>query len=163
MVAHMSTKRFPSPRPVPHTASVDFTSPRLARLLSLSRIPVDPLDFIKVTESFNYRQLEAFLGETQFPKQRTLDALDLASSTVRKFRKAPTAALPPPVRERISRLARVTARAEVVFEDAAKARRWLWTEIRGLGMRRPIDLLSTDAGTEIVLQTLGRIEYGVYS
>jgi putative toxin-antitoxin system antitoxin component (TIGR02293 family) len=61
------------------------------------------------------------------------------------------------------RLARVAAQAQNVFESADTATNWLKRPNRGLNGRAPIDLLDTDAGTEQVVESLDRIEYGVYS
>jgi putative toxin-antitoxin system antitoxin component (TIGR02293 family) len=65
--------------------------------------------------------------------------------------------------DRLARLARIFARAEEVFEDKEKARRWLHKPNRVLGGRTPLQALETDIGTLEVVRILGRIEYGVYS
>jgi putative toxin-antitoxin system antitoxin component (TIGR02293 family) len=57
---------------------------------------------------------------------------------------------------------RVIDRAEVILGDRGLARDWLATPNAALGGGRPLDLLSTAAGEEGVLQVLGRIEGGVY-
>jgi putative toxin-antitoxin system antitoxin component (TIGR02293 family) len=62
-----------------------------------------------------------------------------------------------------TRLARVAAQAQDVFESAETATRWLKRPNRGLNGRAPVDLLDTDVGTEQVVELLDRIEYGVYS
>lgn len=40
---------------------------------------------------------------------------------------------------------------------------WIRSEIRALGNQRPIDILDTPIGIQMVLDILGRIEHGVYS
>jgi putative toxin-antitoxin system antitoxin component (TIGR02293 family) len=62
-----------------------------------------------------------------------------------------------------TRLARVAAQAQDVFESADTATSWLKRPNRGLNGHAPVDLLDTDAGTEQVVALLDRIEYGVYS
>jgi putative toxin-antitoxin system antitoxin component (TIGR02293 family) len=62
-----------------------------------------------------------------------------------------------------TRLARVSAQAQDVFESAETATSWLKRSNRGLNGYAPVDLLDTDAGTEQVVELLDRIEYGVYS
>jgi len=141
----------------------DFTSPRLAELLGLRKPARDLFHFIELIDRLNYEAFLAFTRRTDFPVERTLEALGLAPSTLRRFKSRPKQALPELARERIARLARVTARAEEVLGDRPKAHRWLWTQVRGLGMRRPIELLGTEPGTELVLQTLGQLEYGLYA
>ena len=52
------------------------------------------------------------------------------------------------------RLAQLTRRASAVFDDPAAA------TLRG---NAPLSLLDTDIGAESVLDTLGRIEHGVFA
>ena len=60
------------------------------------------------------------------------------------------------------RLARVVERAEEVFEDLDTALEWLKAPNAALGGATPLSLLDTDIGAESVLDTLGRIEHGVF-
>ncbi len=64
---------------------------------------------------------------------------------------------------RLIRLARVVARGEEVFEDLGAAIDWLKSANASLGGATPLSLLDTDIGAECVLDTLGRIEHGVYA
>ncbi len=61
------------------------------------------------------------------------------------------------------RVERVFWRAQQVFEDAAAAVAWISRPNRALGGVAPLTVLDTEAGYELVLDTLGRIEYGVFS
>ncbi len=40
---------------------------------------------------------------------------------------------------------------------------WLKQPVRGLGNKRPIDMLSTAEDTMVVLNLIGRLEHGVFS
>jgi len=64
---------------------------------------------------------------------------------------------------KLVRLARVVARAEEVFEDLGASLDWLKTLNAALGGVTPFSLLDTDVGAESVLDTLGRIEHGVFA
>ena len=44
----------------------------------------------------------------------------------------------------------------------AEAEHWLSTPAMALNRRRPVDLLISPAGVEMVEQLLGRVERGVY-
>ncbi|WP_254504080.1 type II RES/Xre toxin-antitoxin system antitoxin [Duganella vulcania] len=55
------------------------------------------------------------------------------------------------------------SRALQVLEDEDAARAWLRRPNRSLGGEAPLSLLDTEAGYELVLDILGRIEYGVVS
>ena len=59
----------------------------------------------------------------------------------------------------------VLDRAEIVAKALGSqedAERWLQTLAIGLNRQRPIDILATRAGAEIVENFLSQLEYGVY-
>jgi len=64
---------------------------------------------------------------------------------------------------KLVRLARVIGRAGEVFEDMDAARHWLKSPNAALAGAAPLSLLDTDIGAESVLDTLGRIEHGVFA
>jgi putative toxin-antitoxin system antitoxin component (TIGR02293 family) len=59
--------------------------------------------------------------------------------------------------------AEILTRATSVFGSRTAAEAWLARPAVGLDQRRPVDLLTTPAGVELVESFLGRIEYGVYT
>ena len=61
------------------------------------------------------------------------------------------------------RFARVVERAETVFEDAGAALSWLQDTNAALGGVTPMSLLDTEMGADSVMDTLGRIEHGVFA
>lgn len=63
--------------------------------------------------------------------------------------------------DRLYRAFRVWKRTLEVLDDQHSARRWIVRENRALGGEAPLALLDTEVGYELVLDTLGRIEYGV--
>lgn len=64
---------------------------------------------------------------------------------------------------KVLRLARVVERAEQVFENLDIATHWLKSPNTALAGATPLSLLDTDIGAESVLDTLGRIEHGVFA
>lgn len=64
---------------------------------------------------------------------------------------------------KVVRLARVIARAEEVFEDLNASLDWLKSRNAALSGATPLSLLDTDIGAESVMDTLGRIEHGVFA
>lgn len=64
---------------------------------------------------------------------------------------------------KLVRLAHVVERAEEVFEDLNAALNWLKSPNVALSGATPLSLLDTDIGAESVLDTLGRIEHGVFA
>ncbi|MDP2603186.1 MAG: DUF2384 domain-containing protein [Deltaproteobacteria bacterium] len=63
---------------------------------------------------------------------------------------------------KLVRLARVVERTEEVFEDLDASLDWLKSPNAALSGATPLNLLDTDIGAETVLDTLGRIEHGVF-
>jgi putative toxin-antitoxin system antitoxin component (TIGR02293 family) len=59
--------------------------------------------------------------------------------------------------------AEILARATDLLGSQEEAERWLQKPAMALDGRRPIDLLSTPAGVELVDDHLVRLEYGVYA
>ena len=64
---------------------------------------------------------------------------------------------------KLLRLARAVGRANQVFEAPEAALDWLKSPNSALAGKTPISLLDTEIGAESVLDTLGRIEHGVFA
>ena len=61
------------------------------------------------------------------------------------------------------KFAEIMAKATQVMGSQEEAERWMTSPAMALDQRRPIDLLSTPAGVELVEDLLIRLEYGVYA
>jgi len=61
------------------------------------------------------------------------------------------------------KLAEILAKATAVLGSKEDAEQWLEKPAIGLDQRKPMDLLATPAGVEMVEDYLGRLEYGVYT
>lgn len=64
---------------------------------------------------------------------------------------------------KLVRMARVANRAGEVFEDFGAALEWLKSPNASLSGITPMSLLDTEIGAESVMDTLGRIEHGVFA
>jgi len=64
---------------------------------------------------------------------------------------------------KLVRLARVVERAREVFDDLDAALDWLKSPNAALSGAPPLTLMDTDIGAESVLDSLGRIEHGVFA
>jgi putative toxin-antitoxin system antitoxin component (TIGR02293 family) len=71
--------------------------------------------------------------------------------------------LDPNVSDRALRLASVTSQAIDVLGSQEAAERWLSSPALGLDGRKPIDLLQSSEGTDLVKTLLTRMDYGVYA
>ncbi|WP_304526792.1 antitoxin Xre/MbcA/ParS toxin-binding domain-containing protein [Halomonas sp. I5-271120] len=79
-------------------------------------------------------------------------------------RRADTGYFKPAEGDRLYRFAEVYKSAVDLFEgDKGKAKEWLLSPVRGLGGRRPVEMVATTAGAEAVLDLIGRLEHGVFA
>jgi putative toxin-antitoxin system antitoxin component (TIGR02293 family) len=60
-------------------------------------------------------------------------------------------------------MVKVFCRTYEIFKNLDKTMRWLKSPCYALGNQIPVRLLDTTEGTELVMNTLGCIEYGVFS
>ena len=101
---------------------------------------------------------------TSMQRNPLLKALGMSERTVQRHKKeAPVKWLSPDQSGRTWKFAEILAKATEVFGSQERAEKWLEQPAIGLEQRRPIDLLTTPAGTEIVETFLGRLEHGVYT
>ena len=106
---------------------------------------------------------QAVRARLDLTEQQFAQSLGVSPKTLQRQAKAAVERLNPAQGDRLYRLARIVAFAEQVFEHPDRAHRWLQQPQRGLGDRRPFDLLQNEAGAREVEDLLGRIEYGVLS
>lgn len=69
----------------------------------------------------------------------------------------------PAVSEQILEIAYIVVRGEEVFGDKQKFLAWMNYGNPALANKKPIDLLSSRFGTDLIIDELGRIEHGVIS
>ena len=67
------------------------------------------------------------------------------------------------VSEQAIHVAEVLAKGTEVFQDKSKLSTWLNTPHKVFHGKAPFAMLSSRFGMELVLEELGRIEFGVYS
>lgn len=96
------------------------------------------------------------------PREEILKAMGISERTLQRAIAADRR-LDVNASDRTLRLAAVTERAAEVLGSREVAERWLVTEAVGLDRRRPIDLLQSTEGTELVKTLLTRMDYGVYA
>lgn len=89
-------------------------------------------------------------------------AIGMSLRTFQRRKEAPTKPLSQEQSGRTWKFAEILARATAVLGSQEEAEQWLERPALGLDGRRPIDLLATPAGVELVEDFLRRLEYGVY-
>jgi putative toxin-antitoxin system antitoxin component (TIGR02293 family) len=89
-------------------------------------------------------------------------AVGMSLRTFQRHKHAPRKPLSREQSGRTWKFAEILAKATSVFGSQEEAEQWLEQPAIGLDQRRPIDLLTTPAGVELVDRFLNRLEYGVY-
>lgn len=67
------------------------------------------------------------------------------------------------ISERALFLARIFVKGTEIFGSEEDMRAWIRAPIYALGNRSPLSIMDTISGMQMALDTLGRIEHGVYS
>ena len=89
-------------------------------------------------------------------------AVGMSLRTWQRRKDEPARPLSPEQGGRTWKFAEILAQATAVFGSQAEAESWLQRPAIGLNQRRPIDLLATPAGVELVETYLSQMAYGVY-
>jgi putative toxin-antitoxin system antitoxin component (TIGR02293 family) len=97
------------------------------------------------------------------PESDLLAVIGMSQRTVQRLKTNRDKALDVSSSDRLYQAERVQEFAGAVLGSKAAAERWLVAPAMGLEGRRPIDLMRTSVGSSLVLDLLGRMQYGVYS
>ena len=143
---------------------------RVAELLGGSRVfrhalrtPLEAHDMLM--QGLPGRALDHLFGNLVVLKRsNSLDrAVGMSLRTFQRRRESPEKPLGQEQSGRAWKFAEILAKATEVFGSQEEAEQWLDRPATGLDQRRPIDLLATPAGVEMVQDFLHRLEYGVYT
>jgi putative toxin-antitoxin system antitoxin component (TIGR02293 family) len=124
--------------------------------------PQSPLDWIgMIRDGIPAAAVESILSAVRLSQSELAQALGIPERTLARRKRE--GILNSEESSKLLRLARVVSRASEVFDDRATAVDWLKSPNAALRGNVPLSLLDTDIGAESVLDTLGRIEHGVFA
>lgn len=115
--------------------------------------------------------LQGLPGDALSQLERRLQVLDAAAlekaigmslRTLQRRRADPSQPLSVEQSSRVWKFAEILSKASQIMGSQRDAEEWLSEPAMGLNGQKPLDLLATAAGTELVEAFLGQIEYGVY-
>jgi putative toxin-antitoxin system antitoxin component (TIGR02293 family) len=132
----------------------------------LKHQPTSPLDAHEVLLQGLPGEALQHLVYSLMVLRRTASLEKAVGMSLRTFQRRGDAPAKPLSREQSGRtwkFAEILARATALLGSQQEAEQWLEQPAIGLDRRRPIDLLSTPAGLELVEDFLGRLEYNVYT
>ena len=107
------------------------------------------------------RSVKAFMRISKLPKSQISKIIHISERTLE--RNSPDKKLSITASEKLLELSKLFFKGYEIFEDEEKFRNWLQEESIALGRQKPIDLLQTSIGIELVSDELIRIEHGVFS
>ena len=144
----------------------EATSQSVERVLGgkdvLGLKPRSAIDWIRmIREGIPTAAIESILSAAGLSQSELARALAIPERTLARRKRE--GVLNADESSKLLRLARVISRAQEVFDDPAAAVDWLKTPNAALDSNTPLSLLDTDIGAENVLDTLGRIEHGVFA
>jgi putative toxin-antitoxin system antitoxin component (TIGR02293 family) len=118
---------------------------------------------VAVVRGIPYASLFHLLGATRLSERDVATVLGMSERTLRRNRETPEKPMPADVGSKTWLFAETLAQASEVLGGQEQAERWLVKPTMGLDGQRPIDMLTTLQGAELVRELLTRLEYGVYS
>lgn len=128
----------------------------------LHALPGSILEWISLVRlGLSARTVDAAVRVMGISQTELARALDIPERTLARRKKE--GVLSRVESEKLVRLARVVERAVEVFENDRAALDWLKSQNPALGGTSPLSLLDTDLGSVAVVNTLGRIEQGVFA
>ena len=130
--------------------------------------PLSPIDWIRVIrDGLPVGVIDEVTKATRLTQSELMKSLGIAERTIMRRKKESAGKqdirLSSEETAKLLRFARVAERASQTFEDDEAALDWLRTANHALEEQRPLDLLDTDLGAELVMDTLGRIEHGIFA
>jgi putative toxin-antitoxin system antitoxin component (TIGR02293 family) len=98
---------------------------------------------------------------TGIDKKDIAQCIAIAPATLN--RRAKAGKFTPDEGDKLYRLTEVLSAATDLFEgDLESAISWLKAPAKGLGGKRPLEMMSTSAESEAVMDLIGRLEHGVF-
>lgn len=117
-----------------------------------------------VTKGVSVAAAKQVMGAFNIIKEAQIyDVLGISAKTMQRRSTSAARTLDPNASDRTLRLVSVTSLAIDVLGSQEAAERWLESPAIGLDRRKPIDLLQSSEGTEMVRTLLTRMDYGVYA
>lgn len=128
----------------------------------LQHSPHSPLDWVSVIRrGISAAAVETLVRALRISRAELAEALAIPQRTLARRKR--DGALSSEESAKLVRLARVVQRAEEVFESLDSAVDWLKAPNASLSGQTPLSLVDTEIGAEWVMDTLGRIEQGVFA
>jgi putative toxin-antitoxin system antitoxin component (TIGR02293 family) len=126
------------------------------------KVPKSYMDIIEMSkEGVTKGSLMAFIRYLNFSPEKFAQMLPVTLRTIQRY--SSKQKFNPAISEHIIQLAFLAGKGIEVFGSLEKFMRWFNTPSQALGGKVPSDLVALKTGAQMVMDELGRIEYGVYA
>jgi putative toxin-antitoxin system antitoxin component (TIGR02293 family) len=134
-----------------------------AKEITYSKVLKDKLLIAKAVRRGVTNQLfNEIKANSPFDDLQWSNFLGINIRTLQRYKVSKSHILKPLQSEKIFELAEVISMGDMVFDTPEHFRIWLNTPSVALGGEKPINLLDSSYGKDLVLAELNRIEYGVF-
>ena len=115
-----------------------------------------------ISKGLSYDVFVQMARLTRINKKALAACLSIAPATL--YRRAKTGQFTPDESDKLYRFTNVLVAAITLFEgNQDEAITWLLSDIKGLGEKKPLDMLSTSAGCDAVIEMIGQLEHSVFA
>jgi putative toxin-antitoxin system antitoxin component (TIGR02293 family) len=145
------------------------TSAKLSYVQFFRASPIERIGIIK--HGLLASEAKQILGDLTVTQAVAMRALNIAPATMNRKAKGEDR-LPPAESERVLGVARLVGQVQAIVEEsgnpqgfdaAAWTSRWLSEPVAALGGVRPLDLMDTMEGQNLVSNTLAQVQSGAYA
>ena len=128
---------------------------------TINNMVTNDMDLILLTRSgLPKKSLDTLSAKLGISMEGLSQLLNISLRTLQ--RKEPTDKLSIHVSEHMLAIAEVILRGTEVMGSQQSLETWLHSALTSFNDLKPIDIMDTSIGTQLILNTLGRIEHGVY-
>ncbi len=137
-----------------------MSNDQITELLGGQKVLGKPKDLANLAEEGLPKQaLIFFMQKSNLDERRLFSYLDVTKRTLANYK--PKERLRLYISDRLLHLAELYAKGSELFNSLDAFNEWLNRPSIDLAGEKPIDLVQTRKGIDIILQVLGRIEHGV--
>ena len=134
----------------------------ISETLDTDRSLESPFDLIELArEGLTKVSIDSLTETLKISIDEIVALLPISRRTLERYE--PTQKLSPELSDRLIQIAKVYSRTFEVFGDRDLALRWLKSPCKAFGDVIPLSYLNLASGITILMDELGRIDYGVYS
>lgn len=128
------------------------------RTLFENKVKLDQM----IKSGLSYSLFEKMKNNTPFSKDEWAQFLDVSVKTLERY-KHDNKNFKAFQSEKIIGMIELIERGIEVFGDMEMFKRWLYTPIPALSDSKPMELLNSSYGKQVILDEIGRIEHGIFA